>query len=44
VRGIIPANGRDELRLRLSGNDRVYEAKGREADGVIEGLRHWFER
>ena len=44
VRGIIPANGRDELRLRLSGNDRIYQAKGREADGVIEGLRHWFER
>lgn len=44
VRGIIPANGRDELRLRLSGDERVYQAKGREADGVIEGLRHWFER
>lgn len=44
VRGIIPANGRDELRLRLSGNGSVYHAKAREADGVIEGLRHWLGR
>lgn len=42
VRGIIPANGRDELRLRFAADDRVYQAIGREADGVIEGLRHWF--
>ncbi|GEO85150.1 MULTISPECIES: HAD-IIB family hydrolase [Alphaproteobacteria] len=42
VRGIIPANGRDELRLRFSQDDRVYHAKGREADGVIEGLWHWL--
>ena len=44
VRGIIPANGRDELRLRFADDDRVYQAIGREADGVIEGLRHWLGR
>ncbi len=42
VRGIIPANGRDELRLRFSDDGRVYRARGKEADGVIEGLRHWL--
>ena len=42
VRGIIPANGFDELRLRFSGSGRVYEARSQEADGVVEGLRHWM--
>lgn len=42
VRGIIPANARDELRQRFSDKGRIYQARGKEADGVIEGLRHWL--
>ena len=41
VRGIIPANGFDELRELARGNGDIYEAKGEIADGVIEGLRHF---
>nr|WP_272210013.1 HAD-IIB family hydrolase [Marinicella sp. W31]MDC2875864.1 HAD-IIB family hydrolase [Marinicella sp. W31] len=41
VRGIIPANGFDELRQLAHGNGRIYQAKGEIADGVIEGLRHF---
>lgn len=43
VRGILPANARNELRERFAGRDHVFEAAGREADGVIQGLRHWME-
>ncbi|MET3598861.1 HAD-IIB family hydrolase [Martelella mangrovi] len=41
VRGIIPANGFEELRKLADGNDRIYQANGEIADGVIEGLRHF---
>lgn len=41
VRGIIPANGFDELRARMAGTGRVYEAKAEIADGIIEGLKHF---
>ena len=44
VRGIIPANGYDELRRRIGGSGSVYQASRREADGVIEGLLHWLSR
>lgn len=42
VRGIIPANGFDELRRRIAADGLVYQASLREADGVVEGLRHWL--
>jgi len=42
VRGIIPANGFDELRRRIAADNLVYQASLREADGVVEGLRHWL--
>ncbi|WP_174802523.1 HAD-IIB family hydrolase [Martelella limonii] len=41
VSGIIPANGHEDLRSRARGNDRIYQARGEIADGVIEGLRHF---
>lgn len=41
VCGIIPANGFEELRQLARSNDRIYEARGEIADGVIEGLRHF---
>lgn len=41
VRGIIPANGFDELRKLAEGNDRIYQARGEIADGVLEGLRYF---
>ena len=41
VRGIIPANGHDDLRALAKGNDRIYQARGEIADGVIDGLRHF---
>lgn len=42
VRGIIPANGHDEVKLRFPESSRIYQANGHEADGVVEGLRHWL--
>ena len=41
VRGIIPANGHDDLRALARDNGRIYQARGEIADGVIEGLRHF---
>ena len=41
VRGIIPANGFEELRRLAEGNDRIYQARGEIADGVLEGLRYF---
>ncbi|WP_180897817.1 HAD-IIB family hydrolase [Martelella soudanensis] len=41
VRGIIPANGHDDLRALAKSNGRIYQARGEIADGVIEGLRHF---
>ncbi|TPW32420.1 HAD-IIB family hydrolase [Martelella alba] len=41
VRGIIPANGFDELRALATTEARVYQARAAIADGVIEGLKHF---
>lgn len=41
VRGIIPANGLAELKMRYSAEERVYHAHAPEAYGVIEGLTHF---
>lgn len=41
VRGVIPANGHAELLQLAEGNPRICCADGRQADGVLQGLRHW---
>lgn len=41
VRGIIPANGHAELLALSEGNPRILRADLQEADGVLQGLRHW---
>ncbi|MCM2472931.1 HAD-IIB family hydrolase [Rhizobium sp. CG5] len=41
VRGVIPANGHAELVTLCEGNPRIVRADRPEADGVMEGLRHW---
>lgn len=41
VRGVIPANGHDELLRLAEGNPRILRADRPEADGVMQGLRHW---
>ncbi|MDQ0454950.1 HAD-IIB family hydrolase [Rhizobium paknamense] len=42
VRGIVPANGLDELTALAKDNPLIYRARKPEADGVIEGLKHWM--
>lgn len=41
VRGVIPANGHAELLKLTEGNPRICLADRPEADGVLQGLRHW---
>ena len=39
-RGIVVGNARAELREAVK-SETAYQASGRHASGVIEGLRHW---
>lgn len=44
VRGIIPANALSELTQLAEDTTTVFMASRAEADGIIEGLRHWRAR
>ncbi|MBR0556861.1 HAD-IIB family hydrolase [Ciceribacter sp. L1K23] len=44
VRGIIPRNGRDELRRIVGNEPRFYHATKDEADGIVEGLSRWLDQ
>ncbi|MGV8936391.1 MAG: HAD-IIB family hydrolase [Allorhizobium sp.] len=41
VRGIIPANALSELLPLADDAAKVFKASQNEADGIVEGLRHW---
>ena len=41
VRGVIVGNALPELASLADQDDRFFRAAATEADGVIEGLRHW---